>query len=314
MSAAAPTAAHRLLVTGGTGFVGRWVLRRWAMEHPGVELWSASDRDDVPPEAHPQRCLRLDLRDAAAVRECVQRSLPTHVIHLAGLIGAAPLADHLAVNVVGTANLYDALADLAPDARVVQVSTAAVYGPVTERDLPMREDLPLRPITPYALSKAAQEHLAAAAALTRDLHVVIARCFNLLGPGQPESIVPMTFIRQLREVAEGRGDRLQVGNTASRRDFVDIRDVAAALDALLEHGESGAAYNVASGTDVSIQEIIDAIVRLAALDVPVERTEQRVRRWDVPRVRADVGRLHALGWRPTITLEQSLRDMWGPPR
>jgi GDP-4-dehydro-6-deoxy-D-mannose reductase len=302
----------RLLVTGATGFVGSWTLQHWRQAHPEVEVWATSERPCPPNlEAHEYR--QVDLRDPDAVCALVAACRPTQVLHLGGLIGNAPLADHLAVNVVGTERLYAALAETGPppDLRIVQTSSAATYGPIRPEDLPITERQPPCPITAYALSKTAQDHLAEALWRTRGLWIVRGCVFNLLGPGQPEALVPMTFIRQLHDIRAGRADRLRVGHTASRRDFIDVRDVVAALDALLTHGSPGEAYNIGSGRDVSVQEVIEELFGIAGFSAPLEVRADRVRPSDVSCVRADVTKLTtATGWRPAIPLPASLEAMW----
>lgn len=304
--------ARRLLVTGATGFAGAWVLRHWRGRHPDAEIWAMSDRPD-PPSVPVEQYRRIDLRDAQAVLDFVSACRPTEVVHLAGLIGGASLTDHLSVNVVGTDNLYAALSDADAPAglRVVQVGSAAIYGKVREEDLPISESQPLRPVGPYALSKAAQDHLAATAHLQYGLKVLRARVFNMLGPGQSDKLVPMTFLRQLSDCRSGRTDHVSVGNTAPRRDFVDVRDVAAALDVLLREGEPGEAYNVASGQDVSVQEILDILPGVTGIQAPVRQAAQRTRGIEVPCVRADVSKIAAAtGWQAKIQLRQSLDEMW----
>lgn len=304
-------AGDRLLVTGATGFVGLWVLRHWRATHPEVEVWATSERPR-PAEIPESTYRRVDLLDADAVGRLVRAVQPTAVIHLAGRIGHAALAELLAVNVVGTENLYAALAQGADESlRIIQASSSAIYGPVSEEELPITEDQPLRPVSPYAISKAAQDMLAEATFRTRGLGIIRARPFNMLGPGQPASLVPMTFIEQLASVRAGRADSLTVGNTSPRRDFVDVRDVVAAFDLLLEKGRPGRAYNVGTGRDASIQELIDALLELTGLDVPVAVDADRVRAVDVPRVCADVSRLvEETGFRPTVPLSRSLEAMW----
>ena len=234
------------------------------------------------------------------------------MIHLAGLIGPQALADHLSVNVVGTECLYSALAETAPEAKVVQASSAGVYGLVRSEDLPIRESLPLWPVSPYAVSKAAQEHLAVAMGRTHGLRIIRARIFNMLGPRQPPNLVPMTFITQLAEVRAGKASRLEVGNTEARRDFVDVRDVVRAFDLLLEGGRAGQAYNVGSGTDVSIRQILDELLRICNMEVPIKVTGRRLRRADVSCVRADVSKIASeTGWRVRISLRESLEQMFG---
>ena len=205
-----------------------------------------------------------------------------------------------------------ALAEAAPEAKVVQASSAAVYGVVRPEDVPIQESLPLWPVSPYAVSKAAQEHVAVAMGRTHGLRIIRARMFNMLGPRQPAGLVPMTFITQLADVRAGKASRLEVGNTETRRDFVDVRDVVRAFDLLLERGRAGQAYNVGSGTDVSIRQILDELLRISNVQVPIKVTSGRLRRADVSCIRADVSKIASeTGWQPRIGLPESLREMCG---
>lgn len=302
----------RLLVTGANGFVGQWTLRHWRTAHPDVEIWATSDRPGCPKGLADQFAI-LDLRDAEAVREFVRSCRPDGVVHLAGLVGKASLADHMAVNVLGTENLYQAVLELdhAAEVRIVQAGTAAMYGQVSPDDLPIKESCTMRPLTPYAISKMTQDCLAEMLWRTHGLQVIRARVFNLLGPGQPEHLVPATFIKQLR--AAHNGGTIRVGNLASRRDFVDVRDVAEAFDRLLERGEAGQAYNVASGESTSIRRVLDELVAIADLRaLSIEEEQPRVRRNDVPDVAADIGAIaRASGWRPQVPMKESLKAMYG---
>lgn len=299
----------RYLVTGATGFVGRWVLDAIADERAVV--WATGAEPD--PGDLPAECYRtVDLEDAEAVSGLVRDAGPTRVVHLASLIAGSDLERLLRVNAVGTENFYRSLAELGePDLRIVQVGSAAMYGTVGEDELPIREDQPFRPVTPYAVSKVAQEYVAMAAGLSDGLSIVRARIFNLLGPGQPEHLVPATFVRQLRDVAAGVSESLRVGWTEARRDFVDVRDAVSALLVLGERGIPGRAYNVASGRDVSIAEVIDELMKVSGVTAPVEVEERRLRSVDVPRVVADVSLIESdAGWSATTTLGESLRDTW----
>lgn len=302
----------RLLVTGATGFVGKWVLRYWHRVHPEVELWATSEQP-APPPVPVAAYRQVDLREPQAARGLVSACRPSQVIHLGGLTGRATLADHLSVNVLGTENLYAALADCDPpaDLKIVQAGSAAAYGLIRPEELPVTEEQLPRPVTAYGIAKAAQDLLAVAMGYTRGLRIIRACIFNILGPGQPESLVPMAFIKQLLTVRSGAADRLKVGNTAPRRDFVDVRDIAAAFDALLAHGRPGEAYNVASGRDVSIRELIDRLLAISGLSVPVETDPDRTRSVDVPCIRASVDKIRAeAGWQVSIEPERSLSDMW----
>jgi len=305
-------ADERLLITGATGFVGACAARMWRERRPDVEVWGTSDRPRTD-AFEPERYRRVDLRDADAVHALIEEIRPTQVLHLASLIGGADLDAFLSVNVLGTDRLYDALASVGvPNVSIVQVGSAAMYGRIRDNELPVAEDQPFRPVTPYAVSKVAQEYLSIAAGYARDLRIVRARAFNLLGPRQPEHLVPMTFALQIRDVKEGAADRIRVGLTTARRDFVDVRDAVRAFAVMLERGEPGAAYNVASGRDVSVDEVIHGLFDIAGLEAAIEIDEARLRPVDVPVVRADITRARReLGWEPEIPLRRSLEDMWG---
>jgi len=303
-------AADRLLVTGATGFVGAWVLRRLREAHPEAEVWATSDLPD-PAGLGSVHYRRVDLRDRRDVSSLLGDCRPSHVVHLASLISGGSLEEYLAVNVVGTANLYRAVLEAAPAARILQIGSAAEYGLVRPDELPITEEQPLRPVTEYALSKVAQEHLAVVAGKSRGLSVVRARIFNLIGPGQPDHLVPATFVRQLLAVRDGRADTLKVGDVSSRRDFIDVRDAVDALDTLLYRGEPGSVYNVGSGHDASVREIVEELMVISGLRPAVAVEVARMRPADVPVVRARVSKMRdAFGWQTRISLRSSLAAMW----
>jgi GDP-4-dehydro-6-deoxy-D-mannose reductase len=301
----------RLLVTGATGFIGRWVLAHWAEHHPGTEVWSTSEKpcpDGFPPDRYRQ----IDLLSSGEVRALVAECRPSAVVHLASLLTGGGLADFLSVNVLGTETLYRSLAEECGDASVVQVGSAAMYGRLNPDEIPVTEDTPFRPVTDYALSKAAQDHLSHVMALGTDLRIMRARFFNILGPGQPEHLVPATFVSQLREMPGGAPPVLRVGDVSARRDFLDVRDAVSALDALLDRGTNARAYNVASGVDMSVEDVIRKLMDASGRRVELKTEEGRLRPLDVPVVRADVSRITGeTGWGPAIDVETSLTDMWG---
>lgn len=302
----------RLLLTGASGFLGKCAIHHWLKNYPDIELWTTGI-ETPDPSFIPDNYIQADLCDFEAVRKLVSLCSPDEVIHLAGLIGKAELTDHLRVNVIGTENLFKALLEMGRSAkiRVVQASSASVYGMIRPEELPVTEKQEPRPVTSYALSKLTQQYLGASMWTSCGLQVINACIFNIIGPYQSDFLVPMAFVKQLIEVKAGLRDRLNVGNIAPSRDFIDVRDVVRAFNDLLENGEPGETYNVASGRDISIKKIIDLLMRISGLQVSVKTASNRIKTTDVPCVRGDISKITSTtGWEPAIPLEKSLRDVW----
>lgn len=247
----------------------------------------------------------IDITDRPAMAALCARVEPEVVIHLAGLahVGASwhRVAEYFQVNVVGT----ETLLAVAEGRRVVLASSAEVYGPVPEAEQPIHEERPLAPPSPYALTKACAERMVVAAG------GVVARTFNLIGPGQAPSFALPTFARQLAAIA--RGDQepvLQVGNLAAKRDFLHAADGARAYRLLAAAGEPGAAYNVASGTALSLEEMLARLIHASGVNARVEVDPTRFRPVDLPLLAGDAGKLRQLGWRQERTVDEALAELW----
>lgn len=295
----------RSLVTGASGFVGRHLTDCLAAAGHVVHGFGRSRPPSWDGAWHAG-----DIRDAARVRAVVAEATPDLVFHLAALTHG-DLADLLAVNVGGCHNLLAALRAERPEARVLVTGSAAEYGLATEDELPLEEHQPLRPLSPYGVSKAAQSLLAAQVALREELAVVRTRSFNLTGPGEPETLVCAAFARQLAEVQLGlRAPLVRVGNLSSRRDFLDVRDAVRAYVLVAERGDAGEVYNVSSGAAVAISDVLELLRELADVEARVEAEPARRVPWDVPVHRGDSTRLRQdLGWEPAIDLRDSLADL-----
>jgi GDP-4-dehydro-6-deoxy-D-mannose reductase len=290
----------RAFVTGGAGFVGRWLI-----DH----LESHGDTVAAPV---------VDVRDTAALAAAVAEARPEALYHLAALthVGDSWNApqETFVVNALGTLNVVEAARALDPAPTVLLVCSAEVYGKVAPDELPIDEDLPLRPVTPYAASKAAAEYLGLQAYLGHALPVIRVRAFNHIGPGQAPNFVVSSLGRQIALLEREGGRELRVGNLSPRRDFTDVRDVARAYRLLVERGRPGEVYNVCSGQDVAIGGLADRMVELASLPVEVTVDPALVRAVDVPILRGDPTRVReATGWAPEIPLDETLRsvlDFW----
>ena len=295
----------RVLITGVTGFIGCHLARR--LTSAGARVFGlAADRPAGSVcELFETELFETDILDRPALARAVERCAPDAVVHLAGLSHVGQSwdrpGDYLRVNFTGTRNVLEA----AGGCRTIVASSAEVYGKVPEDEQPIREDRPLEPVTPYAMTKACAEEIA------RDHGAIVARAFNVIGAGQSRDFAMPSFAAQLAAIRDGdRPALLRVGNLSPRRDFLHVADAASAYQTLIERGEPGEVYNVASGEAWSIGEILDRLRAVSGVSVDVERDELRVRRVDIPLLLGDSQRLRALGWAPRHDLDQAVRDVW----
>lgn len=288
----------RAFVTGSRGFVGSWLV---------LHLRGAGDEVI---ESGPA----LDVTDAQGVLAAVGEAEPDVVYHLAGFahVGASWEAaqEVVRVNTLGTLSVVEAARACAQPPTVLVVSSAEVYGHVLPEELPLSEDAPVRPVSPYALSKASAELVGLQAHLAHGLRVVTVRPFNHVGPGQAPSFAVSGLARRIVEARRAGERAIRVGNLSARRDFTDVRDVVRAYRLLAVTGRPGGVYNVCSGTDVSIDAVVHRLLDLAGAEMSLDRDPFLFRPVDVPVLRGDPGRLLACtGWRPEIGLDQTLADV-----
>jgi GDP-4-dehydro-6-deoxy-D-mannose reductase len=290
----------RALVTGAGGFVGVHLVRH--LEQRGDDVVELERRDDG-----------IDIADADALTEAVIAAKPEAVYHLAGAadVGgswAAPRETFLA-NALGTLNVLEASRQAGAE-RVLAVTSADVYGRVTSDELPLGEDRPLRPVSPYAASKVAADALAQQAWLGHRLPVIRVRAFNHLGPGQTERFVAPSLAARIARNERDGGDEVPIGNMTPRRDVTDVRDVVRAYRLLMEAGEPGAVYNVCRGSAVSVQQIAAALLAMATRPMHLVSDPGLQRPVDIPVLVGDNTALRAAtGWEPTIPLDQTLSDV-----
>lgn len=296
-----------VLITGAAGFVASH-LRSWiAANRPE---WVLNLADRVAPVADVGDWLTVDLSDPAAARELLARLRPDIVFHLAGVTRSHSWGTLLDSNVLTTVNVLEAMQEHVPACRVVIAGSAAEYGLVSEDAVPSREAAPLRPVSPYGVAKASQT-MAALALQARGVHVNVARVFNLIGAGTSREFALGSIASQLADVAlRGAEPVIRVGNLDSRRDFVDIADVCAAFCLIGERGSSGRVYNVCSGRAKTIGWCVNQLASAAGVEVQLEVDPARVRALDLPVSLGSHDRLTTeLGWRPSVSLEDSLGAM-----
>ena len=310
----------KILVTGAAGFVGKALLPRLVVaghEVLGTRLPGEAPPDFMAPtERRHVRWLPLDLRDTNSVRAAVEE-VPDAVIHLAAVAsGAEARRDPgLAweVNAAGTARLADALGARRrlgdADPLLLLVSSAEVYGLVTP-PRPRTEADPVAPISPYAASKAGAEVAVLETARRTGLRVIIARPFPHTGPGQTDRYVVAAFARRLRAARRIGAPVVKTGNLEPVRDFLDVRDVAEAYLALLERGQAGEVYNIASGQGRSLLAVFTRLAELIGVRAIPEPDPQLARVADLPHLVGDATRLRTLtGWAPHLSFDQTLQDV-----
>lgn len=308
----------RVLITGITGFVGAHLTEhllstRTDAELFGLRRWSSSS-DDVAGFAPVVRMIDGDVLDAPSLVRALQASRPDVIYHLAASSSVASSWDTpvemFQVNVVGTLHLLEAMRQLDVDATIVLACSAESYGQVTPAELPLGEEHPFKPVSPYAVSKAAVDMLAYQYFQTFRLRTVRLRLFNHCGPRQSDRFVVSALARQVAEIeSELRPPELQVGNLDAIRDFVDVRDVARAYALAADKARPGEAYNVSSGTPRSIREVVDRLMNLTEAVVDVSFDAGRLRPTDIPALVGDSTRFRqATGWEPAIPFEQTLLD------
>ena len=297
------------LVTGAAGFAGSHLLDRLARRATPLVAWHRPGSSPGSTDGSIS-WQAVDILDRVSVREAISDMQPHAVYHCAGAahVGQAWNATTitLATNVGGTHHLIEALRDFAPDARVLNTSSALVYAPAST---PLDEQHPLVPASPYGLSKLAQELLGRGN--PGGPSVFTARPFNHFGPRQSPSFVSAGFARTIALIEAGRmRPEIQVGNLEPLRDLTDVRDTVRAYQLILERGTPGRPYNVCSGQTIKVGHLLDMMLRRAKVSIRVLVDASRYRPNDSPLVQGDLTRIREeLGWTPQIPLEQTIDDL-----
>jgi GDP-4-dehydro-6-deoxy-D-mannose reductase len=321
-------AAGPVLITGAAGFAGSFLLEQLRASHAAraAETPAAAPRligwhhpSSTPsPQPHgtassPDEWQAVDLVDPSSVHAAIAACRPSAVYHLAGLAHQGKSWQHvhdtLRVNALGTHHLLDALRQAGDgDTRVLVIGSATVYRPSDE---PMDEDAAIGPVSPYGVSKLAQEMVGLQAFTLQGQPVIVSRSFNHIGPRQTSDYVAASFARQIAEIERGlKPPMLSVGNLSPRRDLMDVRDTVRAYQALMEHGQAGRVYNVCAGEAHAVREILDGLIAMSGVSVDVQIDPARQRSVDQPLVQGRYDRLtRETGWRPEFSWNQTLSDL-----
>lgn len=294
-----------MLLIGASGFLGTQLGK--AARDGGLSVVTASRQGGG-------EALRCDLLDPASLQRCLGEAEPDLVVNAAGAASVGRSweepAETFAANATGVLNLLDAVAARAPDAHVLCLSSADVYGVRAEHELPLGEDLELRPVTPYGASKASMEVICDQYARARGHRIAVVRAFNLIGPGQSPRFAVPGFARHIAAAErEGAEVELALGHADAVRDFVDVRDGTKALLAVSTQEVEGT-FNLCSGRGATIADLVAGLAAAARVSIEVRRDPGLERPADPPALVGDPGRLRAaVGFEAGIPLSRTLGDL-----
>ena len=308
----------RVLITGITGFVGshmaEYALAKGAQVF-GSTRWR-SKTENIEHLRSKVTFIESDLRDLSSVRALLETSVPDYIVHLAaqsfvGVSWHAP-AETLTTNIISQVNLLEALRGLKMSPRFLAVGSSEEYGLVLEDEVPIKETNPLRPLSPYAVSKVTQDMMGYQYFKSYGLPIIRTRAFNHEGPRRGDVFVTSNFARQVAEIEAGlREPVVYVGDLTPRRDYSDVRDIVRGYWLLLERGEPGEVYNLCSGHSWSIQQVLDFVLNLSTVKgIEVKTDPARLRPSDVMILEGDPTKMHkATGWKVEIPFERTLTEL-----
>jgi len=307
----------KALVTGITGFVGshmaEFLLARGVDVYGTIRNRSRTEHiAGIEDDLHLVEC---ELRDPYSVQQLVEDIKPELIFHLAAQSFVptswnSPI-DTIHNNVAGQVNIMEAMRRFDNGCKLHIACSSEEYGHVEPHETPIRETNPLRPLSPYAVSKVAQEYLGYQYYRSYGLHIVPTRTFNHTGPRRGENFVTSNFAKQIAEIEKGRKPPiLYVGNLDAKRDFTDVRDVVRAYWLALEKGTAGETYNIASGTCIAIREMLELLLSLSTVAIDVQTDPSRLRPSDVEILYGDYGKFHRqTGWQPEIPFARTMADL-----
>lgn len=308
----------KVLITGITGFAGSHLADYLLAEHPEVEVYGTyrwrSRMDNIEHLGQRLELVECELRDPSSVRWALERARPDAIFHLAAQSfvpssWSAP-GDTVLSNLSGQINLFEAVRALGLDPTIQIACSSEQYGLVLPDEVPIKETNPLRPLSPYAVSKVGQDFLGYQYFQSFGLKVIRTRGFNHTGPRRGDVFVTSNFARQIARIELALAPPvIRVGNLDAVRDFTDVRDMVRAYWLAVTRARPGEAYNIATGVGITIRELLERLIALAQVEVTIETDPTRLRPSDVEILIGDSSKFRAdTGWEPRVPFEQTLSD------
>ncbi len=291
----------KILVTGSAGFSGKHLMK-YLQSFKYLEVIGV-DKNNIAGD------IQCDLLQLTDIDNILKKIKPDYIIHLAGINKSDDFRQYYNINLFPSINLLEAVVRNGLfNSHILLISSSAVYG--LSSDNPVKENSPLNPITFYGSSKRAMENTAKQYIRNYDLHLNIVRPFNIIGPGQPHSMVVPAFLEQLLKIKSSeKAPLIKVGNLSALRDFIDIHDVVRAYWKILNTDVSGQIYNIGTSVPTKIDTILSKLIKLVNVDVKIEYDKHRRQKHDVPVQTADITKILKLGWKPQIDLDTSLKNL-----
>lgn len=300
-----------ILITGGTGFAGSHLVEALLEQQTpakDIHVTTLTDKASFVTKLLPKENIhQLDLTQATKVSQLFQQLQPTQIYHLASFSSPSKSLENttkaIETNVEIQLNVLEAMRQHTPQARMLSVGSAAEYAASSK---PLAEDNALGPHDPYGVSKVAQDMLAYSYTVRYELDIVRVRPFNHIGERQELGFVVSDFAQQIIKIENGEQPAMRVGNLAVTRDFSDVKDIVRGYVILMETGKTGQVYNIGSGKDLTIMQLLEKLKSLAKTEVTIHVDDKKQRPGDIKRSVANISKIQALGWEPTIPLENTL--------
>ncbi len=309
----------KVLITGITGFAGSHLADYILENHPGVEVYGIvrwrSRMDNILHIQDKITSFEADLKDMGSLKKCLAEIKPDRIFHLAAqsfvpTSWTCP-AETFAINSIGQINLFESVLSLNLVPRIQIAGSSEEYGQVFSDEVPMKENNPLRPLSPYAVSKVAQDLLGWQYFKSYGMNVIRTRGFNHTGPRRGDVFICSNFAKQIAEIEKGKREPvLHVGNLEAKRDFTDVRDMVQAYWLSLEKCEAGEVYNIGTGKFFSMSNVVEMLVSMSDVEIETQINPARLRPSDVSILLSDSSKFKAAtGWEPKIPFRQSMEDL-----